>query len=45
MSEERHHHECSRCDYAWYGKPEPVRCPACKSQYWNKPRVRKLATA
>ncbi len=37
---------CTRCPHRWWPKdnPEitPKRCPACKSSYWNKERVRNL---
>jgi len=35
--------ECIRCGNNWWkrGNYVPVRCPACKSQYWNKPYQRK----
>jgi predicted Zn-ribbon and HTH transcriptional regulator len=35
--------KCNRCDHEWALrglKTEPVRCPKCKSQYWNKERKR-----
>lgn len=39
---------CNRCGYRWIGnwktrtgKP-PVRCARCRTQYWNKPRQRKI---
>jgi DNA-directed RNA polymerase subunit RPC12/RpoP len=33
---------CNRCQHEWYPRMEklPVRCPECKSPYWNKKRVR-----
>lgn len=34
---------CNRCDHTW--RPfvkSPKRCPKCKSQYWNRPRVYRL---
>jgi predicted Zn-ribbon and HTH transcriptional regulator len=35
-------YECDRCDHQWQPRIEavPKRCPACKSQLWNQPRVR-----
>ena len=34
---------CSRCGYEWFKRTtNPVKCPACKSRYWNKGRVYKL---
>ena len=31
---------CLRCEYAWFPRTErtPVRCPRCKSPYWNRAR-------
>lgn len=36
--------ECNRCGHKWIKRvsAEPVRCPNCKSQYWNKVRVRAM---
>ena len=36
--------KCLRCAWEWIPKVEypPVRCPHCKSPYWNKPRVRNV---
>ncbi len=33
--------KCHRCGYIWLRRQIeklPVRCPKCKSPYWNKPR-------
>lgn len=31
---------CSRCGHRWTPKvAEPVKCPGCKSVYWNRPRL------
>jgi DNA-directed RNA polymerase subunit RPC12/RpoP len=38
-----HSLHCYRCGWEWIprqAKP-PVKCPACKSPYWDKPKVRK----
>src|SRR4029077_14930268 len=37
-------HHCLRCEHTWLRRvvTEPRMCPKCKSQYWNKARVRKL---
>jgi len=35
---------CLRCDNKWIPRDEeetPVRCPKCKSPYWNRPRKNK----
>lgn len=31
---------CRRCGYRWLPRQvaRPVRCPACKSPYWHRPR-------
>jgi len=36
--------ECNRCHHKWFKrkKSEPILCPACKSPYWNKERVREV---
>ena len=36
---------CSRCDNSWWkrGTYTPKQCPACKSRFWNKPRIRKIS--
>jgi hypothetical protein len=31
---------CSRCEHEWTAVEVPAACAACKSKYWNKPRVR-----
>ena len=33
--------QCTRCDHEWIprGTKEPKNCPACKSPYWNTPRM------
>lgn len=33
--------KCLRCDHTWIPRTEskPIRCPKCKSPYWNKARV------
>lgn len=37
-------HRCTRCSHGWQQRaPEegrPKQCPACKSPYWDRPRVR-----
>ncbi len=35
--------QCDRCRYKWVSRSakDPKECPACKSRYWNKARVRK----
>ena len=34
---------CSRCGYEWFKRTtSPVKCPNCKSRYWNKGRAYKL---
>ncbi len=34
---------CLRCGYSWPPRVDtPARCPACKSQYWNKPLTKSL---
>ena len=34
---------CTRCGYEWFTRTKiPVRCPNCKSTYWNQPRTYKL---
>jgi hypothetical protein len=34
---------CIRCTHAWESEIEtPVKCPKCKSVYWNKPRKYRL---
>jgi len=34
--------KCNRCQHEWPTKQkEPKWCPACKSPYWNRKRVRK----
>lgn len=41
-------HHCNRCGKKWAGRgrvEKPLQCPGCKSVYWNKARVRKVATA
>ena len=37
---------CNRCDHEWAqrsNKLEPKTCPRCKSPYWDKPRIKKVA--
>ena len=43
-------YQCERCDHKWRPRKfnlqsdkneQPHICPACKSPYWNKPRVHK----
>jgi uncharacterized OB-fold protein len=38
-------HTCNRCGHTWVPREneEPKVCPACKSPYWNKERVRGIA--
>lgn len=33
-------YECLKCGHQWIPRKEgtPVRCPSCKSAYWNRPR-------
>lgn len=33
-------HRCYRCGKVWWPRQprKPVRCPGCKSPYWNQPR-------
>ncbi len=33
-------HRCDRCGKVWWPRQprKPVRCPGCKSPYWDKPR-------
>lgn len=35
-------YECERCRHQWRPRKttqgDPIICPSCKSQYWNKPR-------
>jgi hypothetical protein len=35
-----HQQHCRRCGKAWWPRQprKPVRCPGCKSPYWDKPR-------
>jgi DNA-directed RNA polymerase subunit RPC12/RpoP len=37
-------YRCLRCGRSWYPrKPElPVRCPGCRSPYWQRPRPKKV---
>lgn len=32
---------CLRCEYRWFPRKEgmPVRCPSCKSPYWDRARA------
>jgi len=42
-----HQQHCRRCGKTWWPRrpQKPVRCPGCKSPYWNKPRrVRRAVT-
>lgn len=32
---------CARCGHKWLAFKVPTACAACKSKYWNKPRVRR----
>ena len=36
---------CNRCQFNWLPNSTriPKQCPACRSPYWNKPRVREFA--
>src|SRR5262249_2916361 len=36
---------CNRCGWSWLRRTaeEPKQCPACKSKFWGKPRVRAIA--
>lgn len=36
---------CERCGHTWLQRKEdlPKTCAKCKSPYWNKPRIRKMA--
>jgi hypothetical protein len=40
-----HQQHCRRCGKAWWPRQlrKPVRCPGCKSPYWDKPRRVKQA--
>ena len=32
---------CTRCEIVWTPRtPDPKKCPACNSPYWNTPRSR-----
>jgi hypothetical protein len=33
-------HTCLRCQYTWWPRrpTKPLRCPECKSPYWDRPR-------
>lgn len=33
--------ECRRCTHKWASKITPKQCPSCKSNLWDKLRVRK----
>lgn len=38
---------CLRCEHDWVRrnlKQLPVKCPACNSPYWDRPRQKDLAT-
>jgi DNA-directed RNA polymerase subunit RPC12/RpoP len=37
--------QCQRCGHQWRPrtKTPPVRCPSCKSPYWNRPRRKELS--
>ena len=39
--------QCNRCNHKWLRRTltEPKQCPACRSKFWNKPRVRKVKRA
>jgi predicted Zn-ribbon and HTH transcriptional regulator len=35
---------CGRCEHTWVAQVAiPKQCPACRSPYWNRPRVRRIA--
>jgi len=36
---------CNRCGHGWLRRTVklPAQCPKCKTTFWNKPRVRKIA--
>jgi len=38
-------YKCERCGHEWIPRPGgsdyPKNCPACKSPYWDKPRMKK----
>jgi hypothetical protein len=39
----RYPRRCLRCDARWSSRIErPVRCKFCKSQYWDRPRMRAI---
>ena len=33
-------YECLRCGHDWIGRiaTKPLRCPQCKTPYWDRPR-------
>jgi predicted Zn-ribbon and HTH transcriptional regulator len=34
---------CGRCEHTWVAQVAiPKQCPACRSPYWNRPRVRRI---
>jgi predicted Zn-ribbon and HTH transcriptional regulator len=39
--------QCKRCSHRWLRRTltPPKQCPACKTTFWNQPRVRKIAHA
>jgi predicted Zn-ribbon and HTH transcriptional regulator len=39
-------YECKRCGHEWIPRKEtkPVRCPKCKSPYWDKVKIVKGET-
>jgi DNA-directed RNA polymerase subunit RPC12/RpoP len=38
-------YKCGRCGAEWIPRTlRPMRCPKCKTPYWNKPRKYKVAT-
>ena len=37
--------KCLRCGHEWIKRVEnPVFCPACRSPYWNRERIRKCGS-
>ena len=35
--------KCKRCGYVWHprNKTIPIRCPDCRTPYWNREKIKK----
>lgn len=41
MSDKRRILKCTRCEHHWFSRITPVKCPRCKSPYWDRPKTKR----